>query len=163
LATPNDHETGCGGEACLPSALSLDHGKAVCVAGINAPPADCSSRFALHVSAAGATVPPVAPADLAFEIESPGGTLLDSPFQLTVLTPQGCGTATYDSPSNSWTAASIGPGCPQSVSATTPLASGESFDLTALPGGGIAFSQPGAQLVAVGVGAFSGTVATPVA
>jgi len=117
----------------------------------------------LHVSAARATVPPVAPADLAFEIESPGGTLLDSPFQLTVLTPQGCGTATYDSPSNSWTAASIGPGCPQSGSATTPLASGESFDLTALPGGGIAFSQPGAQLVAVGVGAFSGTVAAPVA
>jgi hypothetical protein len=149
---------GCPGETPLGIVLSMGPGTGTCATGDGTPPSDCAYVFSVYVSETNGTPGPLTPQDLAFQVQNGSGDAVALAFGVTVVSPEGCGLASWDSATGSWGDATA-PGECSGGSASVAIPNNGTFVLTPIPRGGLPFSQGGERLLAEGIGpTYTGTV-----
>jgi hypothetical protein len=151
---------GCPSNTPVGSVLSLADGVGRCPGGANSSNVSCAYDFFVTEAPGNLAAAPLTPYDLNFAMIGSSGAILPAPFTITLfdLFGGGCGLAAFNSANNSW-GPSVSPGeCHDLNWSTAPIHQGDVFALAPVPPGGLPFSQPGNQLVVIGVGAFSGQV-----
>jgi hypothetical protein len=145
------------GNTPLREVFTVGTGVGTCAAGNATFAWNCSYAFGIvTVSSNGA--PTLTLGNLDFEALDSSGVILSSPFSVTIIRASGCGLGSYNSSVNAWGPSTFPAPCGPSYDNTTPLQSGDSLTLAAIPRGGLPFSGVGDQLLVIGVGEFAGSV-----